>query len=105
VFAGGARNAALAQRPEEEIARIAVEDLRTLLGVEGQPVYTDVLKVERSIPQYNVGYGAVKDLIQRAESRSPGLFVAGSFSHGISVSDCIAGGAAAAERVANYCCA
>jgi oxygen-dependent protoporphyrinogen oxidase len=102
-FAGGTRNSDLARRPEEEIVRIAVEDLRILLGIEGQPVYKDVLKVERSIPQYNVGYRAVKDLIQRTELRSPGLFVASSFSHGISVSDCITGGAAAAERVADYC--
>jgi oxygen-dependent protoporphyrinogen oxidase len=59
----------------------------------------DVKKVERSIPQYNVGYGAVKELVQRIETRCPGLFFSGNFCHGISVSDCITGGSAAADRL------
>jgi oxygen-dependent protoporphyrinogen oxidase len=102
VFAGGARNPGLPRLHDSEIARAALEDLRRLLGIKGQPVYTDVLKLDRSIPQYNVGYRGVKNLIERVESRSPGLFVASSCSHGISVSDCITGGAAAAGRVAGY---
>lgn len=60
--------------------------------------------MERSIPQYNVGYGAVKELIQRIEARSPGLYFAGNFCQGISVSDCIANGAAAASRVGDFAC-
>lgn len=102
VFAGGARNPQLLNQPAGQIARLALDDLRSLLGITGAPSFSDVATIERSIPQYNVGYGAVKDLIQRIETRCPGLFVAGNFSHGISVSDCIAGGAAAAEKLAAH---
>jgi len=102
VFAGGARDTELMNQPTSEIVRLAIEDVRNLLGITGQPVFQDVVKIERSIPQYNVGYGAVKAMIARVESRSPGLFFSGNFNNGISVSDCIAGGAAAAERVAAY---
>jgi oxygen-dependent protoporphyrinogen oxidase len=102
VFAGGARDAALMQAPREEIVRLALEDLRALLGIQGDPVFLDAVTMEQSIPQYNVGYGAVKNLIASLEQRSPGLFLAGNYSTGISVSDCISGGAAAAERVAAY---
>src|SRR5205814_839544 len=89
-----------AQQPPDQIACLAFDDLRSLLGITGLPAFQDVVKVDRSIPQYNVGYGAVKQLIQRIEARSPGLYFAGNFSHGISVSDCIAAGAATAERIA-----
>ncbi len=62
----------------------------------------DIVTMDRSIPQYNVGYGAVKALIAGIETRSPGLFFAGNYVNGISVSDCITGGSAAAVRVAAY---
>jgi oxygen-dependent protoporphyrinogen oxidase len=102
VFAGGARNPHLLHETPDQIAKVALDDLRRLLGIIGTPSFVDSAIVKRSIPQYNVGYGAVKGLIQALETRCPGLFCAGSFSHGISVSDCIAGGLAAAEKVAAY---
>ena len=84
----------------EQIAALALDDLQRLLGITGKPSFADVKIIDRSIPQYNVGYGAVKDLIEGIEARCPGLFFAGNFRDGISVSDCIAGGSAAAEKVA-----
>lgn len=102
VFAGGARDMRILHQSTGEIARMALEDVRSLLGISGSPVFEDVVKIERSIPQYNVGYGAVKRRIAMLEAQSPGLFFSGSFNNGISVSDCIAGGAAAAERVAAF---
>ena len=101
VFAGGARNPEMMHQSTEKIAAGALDDLRALLGITGAPVFTETVKLERSIPQYNVGYRAVQELIRRIEERSPGLFLAGNFRQGISVSDCIAGGSAAAERVAH----
>jgi oxygen-dependent protoporphyrinogen oxidase len=100
VFAGGARQPELLRQTSDQIARLALDDLRRLLGITGTPAFSEIEKVERSIPQYNVGFSAVKELIERIETRCPGLFVAGSFSHGISVSDCITGGTAVAEKVA-----
>jgi len=103
VFAGGARDPQLLHQSADRIAEMALDDLRSLLGIAGAPTFMDAKIIERSIPQYNVGYGAVKELIRGIETRCPGLFFAGNFSHGISVSDCIAGGAAAAEKVAERC--
>lgn len=102
VFAGGARNPRLPRLASGQIAKLALADLRRMLGITGTPWFVDTAVVERSIPQYNVGYAAVKDLVRAVEARCPGVLLAGSYSHGISVSDCIAGGAAAAEKVAAY---
>ncbi len=98
-FAGGARHPHLLNQSSDAIALNVLDDLRDLLHITGAPVFTNVVKRRRSIPQYNVGYGSVKELIRKIEARFPGLYLAGSFSHGISVSDCIAGGAAAAGKV------
>jgi oxygen-dependent protoporphyrinogen oxidase len=98
-FAGGARNPHLRNSSADQIAEMALDDLRSLLGISGAPVFHDVVQLDRSIPQYNVGYGAVKQLIERIEAASPGLYFSGNFRQGISVSDCIAAGAAAAGKV------
>lgn len=100
VFAGGARDPHLMRQDADQITALALDDLRTLLGITGAPVFTDGARLDRSIPQYNVGYGAVKQLIERIESHAPGLYFAGNFCQGISVSDCIAAGSAAAHKVA-----
>jgi protoporphyrinogen/coproporphyrinogen III oxidase len=105
VYAGGARNPELLHQSAEQITQAALDDLRRLLGITGTPVFADIVKMDRSIPQYNVGYGAVKQLIERIEARSPGLCFAGNFCQGISVSDCIAGGVAAADKVARFAAA
>jgi oxygen-dependent protoporphyrinogen oxidase len=101
-FAGGARDPELMDLDAEQIGQRALDDLRTLLGITGTPVFSDVLMIKRSIPQYNLGYGAVKDLIARIEARHPGLYFCGNFCQGISVSDCITAGEAATERVATF---
>jgi oxygen-dependent protoporphyrinogen oxidase len=102
VFAGGARQPELLDETAGQIAKLALEDLRHLLGVTGAPAFVDSAKIERSIPQYTVGYGAVRNMMEAIEARSPGVFFAGSFRHGISVSDSIAGGVAAAEKAAAH---
>jgi len=101
-YAGGARDARLMEETPGEIERRVLRDLRKLLGITGEPAFRDVVKLERSIPQYNVGYGAVKELAERIERQSPGLFLSGNFRAGISVSDCIAAGRAAAGKIAGY---
>ena len=102
VFAGGARNPRLLDSSEDEIVGTALRDVRKLLEIEGAPVFTDTLTMERSIPQYNVGYGAVKEFIARMEQESPGLYFCGNFCNGISVSDCITTGAATAEKAVAF---
>ena len=101
-FAGGARNPELLHHGADEISARVLDDLRTVLGITGAPVFSDVVTLDRSIPQYNVGYSAVKQLIDRIEAGSPGLHFTGNFRQGISVSDCIAAGSAAAAKVGAF---
>jgi oxygen-dependent protoporphyrinogen oxidase len=88
-FIGGSRNAELCAKPERELARIALEELDSLFGVEGEPVLTEVKKWERAIPQYNVGYKSVLAAIDKFRVNQPGVFFCSNFYKGISVGDCV----------------
>jgi oxygen-dependent protoporphyrinogen oxidase len=99
-YVGGERYPELAVLPQEKLIELVCEDLRVLLGVRGQPVFAHSVLYERAIPQYNVGYGRFKDLMNDIEARAPGFFFAGHFRDGISLSDSIVSGCNVAERVA-----
>lgn len=101
-YLGGARGPGVVNIADAGLVELALTDMRKLLGVSGCPVFEDVVRIPRSIPQYNVGYGAVKDTIGKLEAQAPGVFIASSYRDGVSVADCIVGGNAASEKVSRY---
>ncbi|MGA2029299.1 MAG: protoporphyrinogen oxidase [Verrucomicrobiota bacterium] len=98
-YIGGERQPELSSLPQEKLVELVCEDLRVLLGVRGQPVFTHLHFWPRAIPQYNVGYRKFKDLLNEIEAQARGLFFAGSFRDGISLGDSIVSGGDIAERV------
>jgi len=99
-YIGGARYPELALLPPEQLVETVLADLRKLLGVCGQPVFSHCVVYPRAIPQYNIGYGKYKQLLKEIEMRAPGLFFAGHFRDGVSLSDSIVSGVNIAGRVA-----
>jgi oxygen-dependent protoporphyrinogen oxidase len=98
-YIGGARYPELALLPQEQIVETVLADLRALLGVKGKPVFTQTAVYPRAIPQYNVGYGKYRDLLNDLEARNPNLFFAGHYRDGVSLGDSIVSGVNMAERV------
>ena len=98
-YIGSERQPELASLPTEKLVELVCEDLRVLLGVKNKPVFTHHYFWPRAIPQYNVGYGKFKDLLNEIESKACGLFFAGHLRDGISLGDSIASGAGIAERM------
>jgi oxygen-dependent protoporphyrinogen oxidase len=101
-YVGGERQPELASLSPDELVKLVCEDLRVLLGVKGQPVFTHHHFWPRAIPQYTVGYGRFKDLLNEIESKANGLFFAGSFRDGVSLGDSIVSGGVIAERVETF---
>ena len=101
-YIGGERQPELASLPADELVKLVCEDLRVLLGVKGRPVFTHHHLWPRAIPQYNVGYGKFKELMNEIEIKARGLFFAGSFRDGVSLGDSIVSGCNVVERAADF---
>jgi oxygen-dependent protoporphyrinogen oxidase len=98
-YVGGERYPELASLPQDQLVSLVCDDLRVLLGVRGQPTFQHVVVYPRAIPQYNVGYGRFKEMLTKIESEQSGLFFAGHFRDGVSLSDSILSGIKVADRV------
>jgi protoporphyrinogen/coproporphyrinogen III oxidase len=101
-YVGGERYPELASLPPERLFALTCEDLRVLLGVKGKPTFQHSVFYPKAIPQYNVGYGRYRELMTDIEHRAPGLFFAGHYRDGISLSDTIVSGCTVADRVGEF---
>jgi len=97
-FFGGSRNEEILQLHEDEILRIAREELRQILGISAEPLFTRVYKWKAAMAQYTVGHLERLDRIDRLREQLPGLALAGNAYRGIGVPDCVHSGKQAAEQ-------
>jgi oxygen-dependent protoporphyrinogen oxidase len=91
-FVGGAHNEHLCLLNEEEIASLARNELREILGIAAKPLFTKVYRWEKSLPQYTIGHEEKIKQIETQVCLHPGLFLCGSSYWGIGISDCIRSG-------------
>jgi oxygen-dependent protoporphyrinogen oxidase len=101
-YVGGARAPELALKSEGELYDMSCEDLRVLLGVKGQPTFRHCVLYPKAIPQYELGYGHYRDLMNEIESKAPAFFFAGHYRDGISVGDSILSGINVANRIEQH---
>jgi protoporphyrinogen/coproporphyrinogen III oxidase len=101
-YVGGERYPELASLPADKLFALTCEDLRVLLGVKRKPTFQHCVFYPKAIPQYNVGYGRYRELMTDIEGKAPGLFFAGHYRDGISLSDTIVSGCKVADRVGEY---
>jgi oxygen-dependent protoporphyrinogen oxidase len=101
-YVGGERYPELASLSPEKLYDLVCDDLRVLLGVKVKPTFQHSVFYPRAIPQYNVGYGRYRSLMSEAEKKAPGLFLAGHYRDGVSLSDSIVSGCNVVERVKTF---
>jgi protoporphyrinogen/coproporphyrinogen III oxidase len=102
VYVGGTRQPELAALAPEALRLPVLSDLRDLLGVRGDPVFSRTTLWPHAIPQYNLGYERFLDLMTRAEREHAGLFIGGHVRDGISLANCIAAGGRLADVAGKY---
>ena len=96
VFVGGSRSPAVAELDDAPLLELARAELRDILGIQAQPLWSRIYRWPRSNPQYDVGH---LDRIDVLEALCPaGLYLAGSAYRGVGIPDCARQGRAAAER-------
>jgi len=101
-YIGGERYPELASLPVDQLIALTCEDLRVLLNLRGRPTFQHCVYYPKAIPQYVIGYGNYRAAMDQIEQSAPGLFLAGHYRDGISLSDSIVSGCNAADRVEDY---
>jgi oxygen-dependent protoporphyrinogen oxidase len=101
-FVGGARQPGLIDGDDDDCLRLVLEDLRSIMGVQGEPVYSRVVRWPKAIPQYNLGYQTLLSGLEALERELPGFFFCSNYKGGIAVGDCLMSGKRTAERVEKH---
>lgn len=95
-FAGGDSKLALS---DAEVIQNARADLERIIGLRGEPLFTQVSRWPRSMAQYRVGHAQrIADLLSRVR-QIPSLRLAGNAYQGIGIPDCIQSGQQAAQSL------
>jgi len=101
-FVGGRRNPDLATASDAEIRGAVQEELARMLGAGADPMWSEVTRWPRAIPQYTMGHLPRIAKVEEAERSIPGLYFCANYRGGVSIGDCVKAGHATAERVAGH---
>ena len=99
---GGARDPDAINNSDDALRNIVLEELRPLLGLEGEPSPVRIYRYTRGIPQYNLGHRERIDRIERRLWDLPGIFIAGNAYYGVGVNDCVLAGRKKARAVKEF---
>lgn len=91
VFMGGAQNPQVAALPEAELTRVALEELRELVGIDGEPKFAIAGSHLGAMAQYHVGHLERVARIRELAARQPRLAICGNAFDGVGIPDCIRG--------------
>lgn len=100
IICGGYKQATILEQSTEEIHRTVDESLKELLGLRSSTQLIHTQKWPQGIPQYEVGYDAIKKTIEDFQNQEKNFYIAGNFFGGISVSDCISNARQTARKLA-----
>ncbi|GAB0171513.1 protoporphyrinogen oxidase [Lysinibacillus sp. CTST325] len=78
---------------DEELAVVALEDVRKSLGIEEKPTVVDVTKWIDQMPKYDLAHReALQGLLRELEKNYPNLSIAGCSYFGVGIGACIQNG-------------
>lgn len=89
IFMGGATMPDSAKSDLDEAVKLACGELKDLLDIRSEPVFSKLAYWPRAIPQYNVGHGKFLAAVEETERAWPGLFFCANYRGGPGLSDCL----------------
>lgn len=85
---------------DEELAVVALEDVRKSLGIEEKPTVINVTKWIDQMPKYDLAHReALQGLLQELEENYPNLTIAGCSYFGVGIGACIQNGKKIGEEL------
>ena len=84
---------------DDQIVAIVRHELKEILGLRADPLFTRVYRWKSAMAQYNVGHLDRLDRIERLRQKLPRLALAGNAYRGIGVPDCVRSGTDAVKQL------
>jgi oxygen-dependent protoporphyrinogen oxidase len=81
---------------------LARREVSLLHGLSAEPVFGKVVRLERAIPQYEVGHAVRVAAVERAAASMPGLGVTGFGLRGVAFGDAAADGVRTGESLGRW---
>lgn len=90
----------LAAMSDEELTKVALEDIRLSLGVEAEPTVVNVTKWIDQMPRYDLAHNeALSKVVQQLATDYPNVLLAGCAYFGVGIGACILNGKKTAEQI------
>ncbi|HEX6960397.1 MAG TPA: protoporphyrinogen oxidase [Lacipirellula sp.] len=102
IFIGGACQSGLLRLPPAELIELAEQEVVQLLDIAGRPVFQQLTRHHRAMPQYRVGHCDLVQTIKQRLTHFPTLELAGNAYSGVGVPACIQSGQVAADRLLKH---
>lgn len=99
VFIGGATQPHLYDLDDAAIEAIIIRELGDLIGASGNPLFVEIARHHRAMPQYTMGHLERVSAIRACQARHSGLALAGNAFGGVGIPDCIRSGREQADAL------
>ncbi len=101
-YVGRSGDDQLADASDDTIVAAALHDLQQILALRGAPIFSQVHRWPRAMPQYTVGHMArVATARRQVAAEYPGVILTGASYGGVGLPDCIQQGKTAAQQAAD----
>ena len=88
VFLGKPTDSTVDTHSEEELCELALSEIRNILKFTGNPEWMEVVRLQKSMPQYEVGHKErVATLVKHVAEHYPGLALIGTPFKGVGMPD------------------
>ena len=85
--------------PDGDLSRATLADLHRMMRISATPIYADIHRWPRSMPQYVVGHSERIDRVLNRLTNHPRLHLASNYLDGIGIPDCVRWGSQSAAQV------
>ncbi len=101
-FVGGNHNEGLVFLDDKEMKEMVRDELRDIMGITAEPLFTRIYRWEKAMPQYTIGHDERLSTLNQMLSNHSGIFITGSAYRGIGISGCVYDADITAESAINY---
>jgi oxygen-dependent protoporphyrinogen oxidase len=99
-YVGRSGDEASVDLPDEELIKAVRRDIKETMGITAEPIFTEITRLHRSMPQYPVGHVEnMQRLRERLAADLPGVWITGAAFDGVGLPDCIRQGKEAAKAL------